>query len=110
MAESNDMGNSVPQPQTLSLATASLVLGILSIMCLGFFAGIPAVICGHMAKSTFKKEPEKYSGDGLATAGLILGYVGIAISLVGLITFAFFFAVKATHSAPFPTMPQSFTP
>ena len=33
--------------KTSAQAIWSLVLGILSFICFGLFAGIPAVICGH---------------------------------------------------------------
>ena len=65
-----------PASPTSGLAIASLVLGIL-----GFFVGltsIPAVICGHMSLSEIKKAPGRISGKGLALAGLITGYLGIA--------------------------------
>jgi hypothetical protein len=59
----------------------SLVLGILSMICLGCLTGIPAVICGHMALGEIKKSGGALGGDGLALAGLIMGYISIALSL-----------------------------
>jgi len=68
------------QPQeSEGKATASLILGILSVTCLGLLAGIPAVILGHIAKSNIRKSGGRLGGDGKATAGLILGYVSIAL-------------------------------
>ena len=60
-------------------ATASLILGILSVTCFGLLAGIPAVILGHIAKSNIRKSGGRLSGDGKATAGLIMGYISIAL-------------------------------
>lgn len=57
------------------LGIASLVLGILSLMCFGILTGIPAIITGHMARGRAKRLPEVYGGQGMALAGLILGYV-----------------------------------
>jgi hypothetical protein len=68
----------VSQPKTSVLAIWSLVLGILSIMCLGL-PGIPAVICGHIALSKIKKSGGTETGGGLAIAGLITGYFGTFI-------------------------------
>lgn len=62
---------------------ASLILGIL-VFCTGFSA-IPAVICGHIALSQINNSEGHLKGSGLATAGLIMGYIGIAIAVVGLI-------------------------
>jgi len=58
---------------------ASLILGICGIvLCLGPLAGIPGVICGHMAHSRIKRSDGTMSGSGQATAGLIMGYLSIA--------------------------------
>ena len=65
-------GAAVP---TAGKATASLVLGLLSLVfCL---AGIPAIILGHMALSEIKKSAGRLKGDGMALAGLIMGYLSI---------------------------------
>ena len=68
-------------PKNSGLAIWSLVLGILSLTCFGLFSGIPAVICGHKASSRIKVSGGATTGGGLALAGLITGYMGIAFSL-----------------------------
>ena len=65
------------QKQTAGLAVASLVLGILGFMMLGPLGAIPAVICGHIAKSKINANPETLTGEGMALAGLIMGYIQI---------------------------------
>jgi hypothetical protein len=74
----------VSGPPKEGLATASLILGLLSFVCL-IFAGIPAVICGHVARSRAKDSPQAYGGAGMALAGLIMGYIGIALSFVSIL-------------------------
>lgn len=70
-----------PTGGTSGLATASLVLGLLGVvMCFGPVTGIPAVICGHMAKGQIRNSGGTLQGDGLATWGLILGYISIVLS------------------------------
>jgi hypothetical protein len=71
---------------TEPLAIWSFVMGVLSLVCCGFILGIPAVICGHLALSKFQKEPQ-LQGKGLATAGLIIGYVAIAFWLIYVVFF-----------------------
>ena len=71
-----------PQPKTPALAIWSLVLGILSLVCFSIFAAIPGVICGHMAYSRIKRSSGALTGEGLAIAGLITGYIGIAFALL----------------------------
>jgi general secretion pathway protein G len=76
--------NTTPPPpysatsRTSGLAIASLVLGILSF---GFWivTGLPAVICGHLSLSKIKKASGTIGGRGLAIAGLITGYIGLAV-------------------------------
>jgi Domain of unknown function (DUF4190)/Domain of unknown function (DUF1707) len=65
----------MPAPPTNGLAIGSMVCGIAEIFTLGF-AAIPAVILGHLARGQIKRTGER--GDGMAIAGLILGYLGIA--------------------------------
>ncbi len=74
----------VSGPPKEGLATASLILGLLSFVCL-VFAGIPAVICGHIARSRANNSPEAYGGAGMALAGLIMGYLGIALSFFAIL-------------------------
>jgi type II secretory pathway pseudopilin PulG len=74
------------EPPTDGKATASLVLGILSVTCLWIFAGIPAVVLGHMSRKKIQESMGRLKGDGMALAGLILGYssvvVGIPVMLI----------------------------
>ncbi len=69
-------------PQTDGKAVASLILGILSPFCLFALTGIPAVILGHLSRSTIEKSRGRMQGGGMALAGLILGYIGIGFSLL----------------------------
>ncbi len=58
----------------------SLILGILSIVCFGFLAGIPAIILGALALNKIGKSGGRLTGHGLAIGGLVTGIVG---SLLG---------------------------
>ena len=60
--------------RTSGLAIASMVLGILWLYWIG---SILAVIFGHVAINQAKKDPS-LRGRGMAIAGLVLGYIGIA--------------------------------
>jgi hypothetical protein len=66
--------------KTSAAAIASLVLGILSLLCLGILTGLPAIICGHISLSKQKKDAF-LTGKGMAIAGLVTGYLGIAWSI-----------------------------
>lgn len=67
---------------TSNEAIWSLVLGILSVTCLGLIAGIPAVILGNIAKKKIAASGGLIRGSGLATAGLVMGWVSIGLSAV----------------------------
>ena len=71
-----------PQPKTSALAVWSLVLGILSLTCFTIFTAIPGVICGHKALSKIKRSGGELAGQGLALAGLVTGYIGIARAIL----------------------------
>jgi competence protein ComGC len=64
------------------LAIVSLLLGILSLLGCLVLTAIPAVICGHVAWGRIKRSGGSLGGEGLAMAGLIMGYVGVALTLV----------------------------
>lgn len=67
----------VPPPFN-SLAVASLVCGLAEIPTLGVTA-LPAVILGNMARRQIRETGER--GDGLAVAGLVLGWIVVACFL-----------------------------
>ena len=71
--------------RTSALAVWSLILGILSLLCFGFFAGIPAIICGHMGRSKIKQSQGTLVGGGMALAGLIMGYIGAVFVTIGIL-------------------------
>jgi hypothetical protein len=66
-----------------SLGVWALVLGIVSIVACGLFAGIPAIIVGNHAKRAVA-EGQANNG-GMATAGVILGWISIALTVLGII-------------------------
>ncbi len=71
-----------PVPQTSTLAIVSLISGVLGWLGLLGIGPIIAIITGHMAKNEIRSAPGQIGGDGLATAGLVLGYVNLALSLL----------------------------
>lgn len=76
--------------KTSSLAIASLVAGILGWTLLPFIGTVVAIITGHMARREIRASQGQLDGDGLAIAGLVLGWVSVILLVVGLfILFAF---------------------
>ncbi len=88
---------SMPQKkEESSLAIASVICGGLSLF-FGLFTAIPAVICGHMALSDYKRNPGKYdsSAKSMSVAGIVLGYVFIGITVLMILAFVMIFVVAA---------------
>src|SRR4029079_16825991 len=66
-------------PPIDSTAKAALILGILSLVCSGPLAGIPAIICGHLARGRIARSGGTVGGSGQALAGLVMGYVSLLL-------------------------------
>ncbi|MGJ4730040.1 DUF4190 domain-containing protein [Luteimonas sp. SDU101] len=77
--------------QTSSLAIVSLVSGILGWTLLPLIGSIVAIITGHMARGEIRRAPERMEGDGLALAGLILGYTMLVLGTIGIFLALVFF-------------------
>ena len=77
-----------PQPYpayrpTNGMAVASLVLGIIWIYWLG---SILALIFGYIARKQIRERGE--GGDGLAIAGIVLGWIGVGALVLFIVVFA----------------------
>ncbi len=63
-------------------AILSLISGIANYVGLWFIGAIVAIITGYVAKNEIEKSNGRVGGLGLAKAGLILGWVGIGLSVL----------------------------
>jgi hypothetical protein len=70
--------------RTSGAAIASLVLGIVGVTVFPLIPSVLALVFGSRARDEMRADPA-VSGEGLATAGVILGWIGVAISLIGLL-------------------------
>jgi Domain of unknown function (DUF4190) len=76
------------QPKTNSLALASIICGGAQVF-LGPLITIPAIVLGHMARKQIRSSGE--NGDGLALAGLLLGWAGLVTFVILAVLFVVFF-------------------
>jgi hypothetical protein len=60
-----------------------------------FIGSIVAVITGPMARKEIQASNGALSGDGLATAGIILGWIGIGLGVLSGCGIGLFFLVPA---------------
>ena len=74
--------------QTNGFAIASLVCSLAGLMIT--FAPIVGAILGYIALQQIKKEPYRYEGKGMATAGMIIGIVLVGIRGLFLIFYVIF--------------------
>ena len=75
-----------PQSQRINVtspwAIVSLISGIASFVFLPLIGAILAIIGGYVAKKEIRNSAGQVGGGGMATWGLILGWVNIAFGLV----------------------------
>lgn len=74
-------GNGYP-PKDSTLAIISLIFGISAYVFLFIIGAIVAVVTGHLAKNQIKNSNGMIKGSSMANAGLILGYIQIAGTLL----------------------------
>jgi hypothetical protein len=75
-------------PTTHPRAVPSLVCGIVGLLICGFLAGIPAIILGNQAIRGIDASNGSYTGRGIARAGVILGWLAIAWTIIAAILVA----------------------
>ena len=73
-----------PTP-TSGLAIASLVLGIGGLTILPLLGSIVALILGYMARREIRDRPTELTGDGLAIAGIVMGWIAVGLAVLGLL-------------------------
>lgn len=82
-------GGGYAQQKTNALSIVSMISSIVGfIWILPIIGSIAGVIMGHISLTQIKRTGEK--GRGMALAGLIVGYAGLALAVVGIILFASF--------------------
>ena len=91
MTESSPPARSYLPPEaplpTSGLATASLVTGILGFIVAPILCSVIALLTGYAARKETRANPPVASGDGLATAGIVMGWVQIGLAGIGLCCF-----------------------
>jgi hypothetical protein len=70
--------------RTSGYAIASLILGIAGFFVFPIVLSLLAVVFAGKAREEIRATPGM-SGEGLATAGLVLGWVGLVIGAIGLL-------------------------
>lgn len=86
-------------PSTHVLAVVSLILSILGLVpLLPVVGSIGGIITGRIARREIEENPQLLRGEGMARAGIVLGWVGLGLAvLIGVVVLAalvFFIPVR----------------
>ncbi len=72
-----------------TIPTVSLILGVFSMIFVccfgGIWLGLPAAIVGFLGLRNTDRDPDRYSGRGLAIAGMVIGIITFLASIVHLL-------------------------
>lgn len=79
-------------PRTSGLAIVSLATGIGAWFIIPLLGAIVAVVTGYLALQEIRQSRGRLTGSGLATAGIALGAVQLALILLGAIIIAVIFS------------------
>ncbi|WP_183099116.1 DUF4190 domain-containing protein [Nocardioides pelophilus] len=77
-----------PKGQTI------LILGILSLVCCGFWTGVPAIIMGNKAMAEIAAG--QYAETSGVKIGRLLGIIGTVLSALGAVFYILFFVLLAS--------------
>jgi len=95
MSDTPDLPDKTPKP-TSSLSITSLIMAVLGWTLIPVVGGIIAVITGHLAKKEIRQSNALLGGEGIATAGLVLGYSNLALGLCVCLALLLFPALLAS--------------
>lgn len=101
----------VYSPPTSTTAVISLISGILGLTFIPFLGSILALVLGYMSKKEIEQSAGSLSGTGLATAGIVMGWIGVALGcclavfilliVAGVLGTTIFAIDRSTMLAPF---------
>src|SRR5690606_41781154 len=72
-----------PNPKTSPLAITSLVTGLLGWTLMPVLGSLVAIVTGHMARAEIRRSAGALDGDGLATVGLVVGWLPLVLGMIG---------------------------
>lgn len=77
----------LPVRRTSTLAVISLIFGILGWLPVPVIGSVVAIVTGHLARGEIRRDPQGLDGDGMAVAGLVLGYTALAVGVLAIAIF-----------------------
>ena len=97
-------GYAAPTPPTSGKAITSLVLGIVGLvmMCgygVGIIPAIVAVVFGTIARKEVRASGGAIGGEGMATAGLVVGWIGVGLGILASVLLVLLFVPAIVSSS-----------
>lgn len=80
-------GQAPPMPQPSGTATAALILGVASFFMCPLIGSVGAIVLGEQAKKEIDASNGWVTGRSSAQAGVILGWIGVVLVLLGIALF-----------------------
>ncbi len=74
--------HSMMKPKTSGMAIASLVCSLVGLLCCYFVLPVLGIIFGFVAMNEINKSDGMIQGNGMAIAGLIIGFLGIIVDVI----------------------------
>ena len=93
-----------PPPQTSTNATVALVLGICGFVVCPLICSILAIVFANKAYAEIDRSGGRIGGHGMAQAGLILGWIGVGLCVLGILFFVALIVLGAAVSNDFDTI------
>jgi hypothetical protein len=70
--------------QNSGMAIGSLIASILGVTLIPTIGSIIGLILGYLARKEIRESGGTVTGDGMATAGIIIGWVGVGFAAIGI--------------------------
>jgi hypothetical protein len=93
--------------KTSGKSTAALVLGILGLLFCPLICSVLALVLGHQSRREIDASGGRLGGRGNATAGIVLGWVGIAIMIALIVLFGIGLSLGGDTEISVPEEPTS---
>ena len=70
--------------QNSGMAIGSLIASILGVTLIPTIGSIIGLILGYLARKEIRESGGTVTGEGMATAGIIIGWVGVSLAAIGI--------------------------
>ena len=80
------------EPPTNTMAVISMIAGILGLTVVPVLGSIVALVVGYMARKEIRESNGGQGGDGIAVAGIVMGWISVGLAVCACVAFIAFIA------------------